>query len=103
MNGNDLLQYDMMLAHQQRLRDEADRLRLAREVGRRAGRGRGAATAATPPGRWPSGAPRRWPAPKHAHEPARRRFGGVAGRIGATLVTFGTRLQRLEGGPDGRT
>lgn len=124
MNGNDLLQYEMMLVHQKRLLDEADRLRLTREVSRRARRGRGATVTASASNR-PVGAPRRRPtsvralgpasgpasgrAPGHAserpsgHAPgvARRRFGGVAGRIGATLIAVGLRLQRLERGPDG--
>lgn len=116
MNGNDLLQYEMMLVHQKRLLDEADRLRLTREVSRRARRGRGATVTASASNR-PVGAPRRrptsvralGPASGHAserpsgHTPgvARRRFGGVAGRIGATLIAVGLRLQRLERGPDG--
>lgn len=103
MNGNDLLQYDMMLAHQQRLLDEAERLRRPRGMGRRERRGRAATAFAAPSGRRSSGTPRRRPTPSPARVPARRRFGRVAGRIGATLVTLGTRLQQLEVGRNRRT
>jgi len=104
MNGNDLLSHPMMLAHQRRLLAEARQLHLAAAA--RAATRAAAKAVATDEGSLPVARPVGAPPARGGRRPAvvgraagatsERRRPGLAGRLGATLVALGTRLEALD-------
>lgn len=104
MNGNDLLSYPMMLAHQRRLLAEARQLHLA-AAARAAAKadatdaigGKRALARAHPVGTPRArGSRRPTVVGRVAGGSGDRRRRGLAGRLGATLVALGTRLEAFD-------